>query len=299
MARPVGCKDSEKRKDRAHWTLEEERFLKENYFNFNCRELQEKLHKSRSAIIGKAKEYGFLKLGAIKETDLYSAIQIGDKKPGIGILIHKDGRLHLSYGENGGFALFQTVKKLREGVHSCKKLQNEWNEDDFKFSVKPYETAKEAYGWYIRYINGNNPEVIFNTQQTALIVKPKLSFNQKKNFLSKINIGTENDCWEWQAKTKKGYGEWTILIADKQRTFQAHKLAYYLFTGILTPLYLCHSCDNPPCCNPKHLIEGTPKFNYQDSVNKGRQKQKHTTMFKTDGEQFELLAEPEESQVDI
>lgn len=33
---------------------------------------------------------------------------------------------------------------------------------------------------------------------------------------------------------------------------------------------ICHTCDNPPCCNPKHLFEGTKIDNQRDCMAKGR-----------------------------
>jgi hypothetical protein len=44
-----------------------------------------------------------------------------------------------------------------------------------------------------------------------------------------------------------------------------------MVNGPMSPEFeACHTCDNPPCCNPAHIFPGTHLENSQDSVRKGR-----------------------------
>lgn len=77
------------------------------------------------------------------------------------------------------------------------------------------------------------------------------------------------DCWEWQgALHENGYG----AFWDGRNQVKAHRFSYQYFTGRkIKPQYvIMHTCDNPKCVNPNHLVMGTHKENSQDSVNKGR-----------------------------
>ena len=89
------------------------------------------------------------------------------------------------------------------------------------------------------------------------------------NKLYKINEQT--DCWEWQGGTNNiGYG----FIRDGDRMRTAHRVSYEIHNNQTIPKYMCvcHTCDNPLCVNPDHLWLGTRKQNYDDMVNKGRDK---------------------------
>ncbi|WP_425589925.1 hypothetical protein [Pseudomonas rossensis] len=49
----------------------------------------------------------------------------------------------------------------------------------------------------------------------------------------------------------------------------SHRVAVGISSG-LEPEAVCHSCDNPSCCNPSHLIAGSRLLNNQDMTAKGR-----------------------------
>ena len=83
--------------------------------------------------------------------------------------------------------------------------------------------------------------------------------------------GPKGDCWRWIKGTHGGYGTFSLCEGLRRyRTVAAHRVAFFLATGYWTPLYVCHECDWPPCCNPAHLFEGSAKQNYDDAAVKGR-----------------------------
>lgn len=81
-------------------------------------------------------------------------------------------------------------------------------------------------------------------------------------------VVTEKGCWEYQGYC--GWGDYGQM-GYRGKTWPTHRLSFTLFKGpIPEGMDVCHSCDNPPCCNPDHLWPGDPKANSRDCVEKGR-----------------------------
>jgi hypothetical protein len=94
-------------------------------------------------------------------------------------------------------------------------------------------------------------------------------------FWSKVKIIDDDDsCWVFTGARRpvKGeeYGIFRIDGDDSKGTIGAHRFAYVLANGGAIPDHARHTCDNPPCCRPKHLLDGTHADNMADKKARGR-----------------------------
>ena len=87
-------------------------------------------------------------------------------------------------------------------------------------------------------------------------------------FWSHVDRKTADECWPWiGSRNSKQYG----LFWTGERFKMGHRLSYELEVGpIPEGRMVCHSCDNPPCCNPNHLWIGDASSNRLDAMSKGR-----------------------------
>jgi hypothetical protein len=111
------------------------------------------------------------------------------------------------------------------------------------------------------------------------IGNPGRPANTPEVLWSKVDKKGEDECWPWLGyKNENGYGR--VMI--NEWAYYAHRVIFNLVNPGVIELkapkssdeygFLLHSCDNPSCCNPKHLRVGTHAENMADKVAKNRQK---------------------------
>lgn len=87
-------------------------------------------------------------------------------------------------------------------------------------------------------------------------------FNEKVD-----RSGGPDACWPWtKARNEAGYG--VIRVGGRNR--RAHRVAVFGEDDPGPDVKVRHSCDNPPCCNPAHLLPGTAAQNVADMDERGR-----------------------------
>lgn len=95
-----------------------------------------------------------------------------------------------------------------------------------------------------------------------------ISEKAARRLWNKVDCCGPDECWNWQAGADSGhYGVFSL----NGKSIRATRVVWMLTNGpIPKGMFVCHRCDHPPCCNPKHLFLGSPGQNIRDAVSKNR-----------------------------
>ena len=83
---------------------------------------------------------------------------------------------------------------------------------------------------------------------------------------------TDEDCWisTYVQSSRNPY--LSLCGEGNSGTVYLHRTVWEAHNAEPIPegMYIRHTCDNPACCNPNHLVLGTPKDNVDDMFERGR-----------------------------
>ncbi len=91
-----------------------------------------------------------------------------------------------------------------------------------------------------------------------------------EKFWARVDVKEDDECWEFKNQPSQIYGVYNKKIDGKWKAIRPHRYAWSQHNGRSIPdgLFVCHSCDNPKCCNPTHLWLGTNSDNILDAIAK-------------------------------
>lgn len=94
----------------------------------------------------------------------------------------------------------------------------------------------------------------------------------RQRFESKYNV-VASGCWEWNRyRDADGYGQFTFNFTGKKYNLRAHRFSWLLANRQDWPAdkpVARHTCNNPCCVNPNHIVPGTASENTLDSIAAG------------------------------
>ena len=98
----------------------------------------------------------------------------------------------------------------------------------------------------------------------------------RSRFEDKIMFEPMTGCWIWTGATR-GNNHYGALKISQTKSVLCHRLSYEMYKeSIPSNLKVLHTCDNPLCCNPNHLVLGTQLDNIQDRVKKHRTRNRYS-----------------------
>lgn len=86
-------------------------------------------------------------------------------------------------------------------------------------------------------------------------------------------LANTDECVTHNMLDQGRYGSLKFREDGKRKCVRTHRFVYSVYHNIdlVAGDVIMHTCDNPACANPKHLVLGTHATNCADKVAKGRQ----------------------------
>ena len=100
---------------------------------------------------------------------------------------------------------------------------------------------------------------------------PNTYWDAVRYFFDNVVPGkTDDDCWGWKRSVAHGYA----ILKFNGRMIRASRLSWELFSGmpIRKGLIMFHKCNNPICCNPRHIWPDTHQRNMDYMRECGRER---------------------------
>lgn len=129
-------------------------------------------------------------------------------------------------------------------------------------TVEEIEYRRNLHSEHIRRRNERKKQL------SNMTIEEKLEEYEKRfieTFWNNVDIREKEICWIYKGTVGwKGYGQ----VYYKRKYEKAHRIAYILTYGEIPKdkPHIRHTCDNPLCCNPNHLISGTNQDNINDKM---------------------------------
>lgn len=187
------------------------------------------------------------------------------------IICDKTWRSYVGSSVNLKTREVEHFRLLKQGRHDNTQMQTDFNlygENAFHWEILEYieddQILLEREDYWISF-----SENVYNTYRHSDI---ELTDKDILRFWSWVKLGKSDGCWLWTgAKSKDGYGQISFRMFGKRRRCIASRVAFAISEPEIWNKFMmvCHTCDNPSCCNPRHLFLDSGRGNARDMANKG------------------------------
>ena len=231
----------------------------------STKDIAKHLNLSITGVRNNAKSFRLKSKGFL--TDIKKTINMKSKEKICGIygIAHKyDQKVYIGSSYDCIGRINEHMYKITKHSHINPNLNNK-NPANLYFVIFDTCEDKELLNLEDQYIDKYSPFILYNINFHPPLIET-IPFLDKAiaNKVTK-NYTVNGNCWEYNGKLKRGYGQTKVYSNGKAKSLIVHRISYYEKTGEY-PKLIRHTCNNKACINPAHLISGSNKENSQDYV---------------------------------